>query len=314
MPSRFDRPAFLVNEQPWTWEDVRASLARSGAWARQEAETARAASLVAAAPPSEEAIAAAAREFRYGRDLVSGDDMRAWLETRGVNVSEWMDHVRRQVALASSGVGNGSGVTSGDLARAVDVDAICGGLLDRAAGALAGRLALTAAAGELASIVAGNGTDPASRVSHADAAFERVRADLLTPAAITAQLTAHRLEWMTVQCRIARFAGETAAREAVMRVREDGEPLDLVASDAHARLEARSVLLEDAGSLQGPLMGAAPGELLGPLLVDGAHALVEVVAKRLPDLADAATRERAERAVVDGRMAAAVATHVRWGA
>ncbi|MFL5579843.1 MAG: hypothetical protein ACJ8AO_05675 [Gemmatimonadaceae bacterium] len=303
-----DATAFVVDGEPYTWHDVRAAAAAWGDWARQEAETARAAALVAAAPPAEERVSAAAREFRYARDLASGDDMRKWLDARGLVVGEWMDHVRRQVARRAA-AGVGAGAAAGAPERDVLVDAICGGLLERTAHALAGRAALGAAAGDAAR---DDGADAAGRVARADVAYARACERLATPEALAAQVGAHRLEWLTVECRVARFASEPAAREAALCVRADGDALASVAAEARAPVEVRRLVLEDAGALRSALTGAAPGELLGPLELDGAPALVEVLAKRVPDLADAAVRRRAERAVLEGRMAAAVAERVRW--
>lgn len=303
------RTAFTLDGTPFTWNDVRAAAVAWGDWLELEAATARARALVSAAPPAEERVNVAAREFRYARDLVSGDDMRRWLDAHEITVGEWMDHLRRQVGLTGAG-GNGAGhqfAAAGE--RAVLVDAICGGLFDRVARTLAGRAALAAAAGEPPRRDDG----AAARIAGVDDAYARVRERIATPAAIATQVGSHRLEWMAVECRIVRFPSDAAAREALLCVREDGEPLAAVAADAHVRVEDRRFLLEESGALQSTLIGAAPGELLGPLALDGKHALVEVLAKRLPDAADPTTRARAARAVLEAQTAAAVAARVRWG-
>lgn len=324
MDSYLSRPAFSVDGDAYTWADAHEAAVAGGEWGRHLEETRRAMALASLAPPAEDRVSAAAREFRYARDLVSGDDMRSWLDARAISVAEWMDHVRRRVALELAGdPPPASAETDGpadgpELERAAVVDAICSGLYERTSSRLAGRAALAAAFGELAAEpgAGGNGdgtADAARRVAGVERAFGRVRERLVTPEALAAQVAAHRLEWLAVECRVARFASEPAAREGALCVREDGDRLADVAASARAPLEERRMLLEDAGPLRVPLTGAAPGELLGPLPVDGAYALVEVVAKRLPDLADPLVRRRAEGAVLDGQTAAAVASRVRWG-
>lgn len=334
------RPAFAVSGETFLRLDAQVAALAWGEWASHRDATIAGMALVEAQAPADDRVNAAARDFRYARDLVAGDDMRRWLDARGLTVNEWMDHVRRQVALG----GNGRHPTpasprrdaEGALAtRAALVDAICLGLHDRVARELAGRAALAAESGvdapaadvpdgdggaldappdlALAGVSAAEGAEAVARVARVDRAYAYARARIVTPQALAAQVASHRLEWMTVECRVARFASEPAAREAAMCVRADGEPLAAVAADARALLEERWFLLDDAGPLQSALMGAAPGELVGPLVVDGAQALIEVIAKRLPALDDDATRRRAERAVLDMHIASAVAARVRWG-
>src|ERR1700754_2382958 len=94
MDSLLDRQAFSVDGAAFTWRDVQAAARRWGEWDRLSAESARGGALVAARAPADDAVNAAARDFRYARDLVSGDEMRAWLESHAVTVGGGGGHVR----------------------------------------------------------------------------------------------------------------------------------------------------------------------------------------------------------------------------
>jgi hypothetical protein len=138
------------------------------------------------------------------------------------------------------------------------------------------------------------------RVAAVEAGWERARAAYVTPAAVADAIVAHRFDWVRLGCRVVAFPGEQAAREAVLCVREDGETLAEVAADAHVPLQERRFYLGDLGpALLRHFIGAAAGDVVGPLAEGGEHVLFEVVERALPDAADAELRERAERAILD---------------
>jgi len=91
-----------------------------------------------------------------------------------------------------------------------------------------------------------------------DVGFRRFCERIVIEAALAAQLAAHWLDWIRMECR--RFALPTleSAREAALCVREDGMDLDEVARSAGARVDVVSDFLENwepARALIGRLVG-----------------------------------------------------------
>jgi hypothetical protein len=96
----FGQVVFSVGGEEYAWEDVALAAESWGDWARlRERVREKAACLRRMEegdedPLTDEELESAADEFRYDRDLVSGDEMREWLERWGLTVENWMDSIR----------------------------------------------------------------------------------------------------------------------------------------------------------------------------------------------------------------------------
>src|SRR5262245_17083758 len=101
MNTLLDRPAFSVGSQTYTWADVVLSAHLRGEWAQLEEQTRLGMNLVHRAEedesPSEEEIEAAGEEFRYARDLVTAEEMEAWLGRFDLTVESWTDYLERSI-------------------------------------------------------------------------------------------------------------------------------------------------------------------------------------------------------------------------
>src|SRR5207248_8222306 len=92
--------------------------------------------------PDEAEIDGARREFRYGRRLLSGDDLEAWLENRGLAFDDWTGYFERRVARAQEPEPPVDvPVDEARVEACLWPEGVCSGLLDETAQALARRVA-----------------------------------------------------------------------------------------------------------------------------------------------------------------------------
>jgi hypothetical protein len=254
-------PAFAVGERRFRYADVVEAARDWGDWARIEA----------LAREGGDPIDADA--FRYARELLSGDEMRAWLARWHLDVEDWERWLARE------------------LPRAVLVDAVCSGELERLTRRLAERVAVCDSA------------DPARFAAWCEAA--------VTPMAIERVLSAHRLDWTRVRCVLLRTPDEGVAAEAALCVREDGRDLAGVAGDAGLELADERLYLSDT-TLGPRLTGARIGELVGPVAVGGELVLALVTERAAPSPEDPEIRARAREAVAERAVETELLRRVRW--
>ena len=341
MSGFLDRTAFSIEAEAYHWGDVVAAAVAWGRWTALERQTRVADALVRAAHeagtlPTAAELDAEAREFRYARELVSADETRRWLARHDLTLERWTAVLRRALVRRRAG----APLPEPDETQAaadpmVLDDAICSGALADIARELAARAAAAATAPDergmeehvapAAPASADGERTPAvmspeafaearARVARVDLAWHRIRARALTPEQVRAQIGAHQLDWVRLDCATLAFRDVEIAREALLSVREDGLPLADVAVAARVPLEERGFFLEE---LEPPLrdrfIGAHEGELVGPLNgATGAATLYLVRRKTLPSPDDPVVRERAERGVLQTLLGRESARRVRW--
>ena len=94
---------------------------------------------------------------------------------------------------------------------------------------------------------------------------------------------------------------------------EDGVALAEVAREAGATFtESRMLLAEAPAGRRSHLLGAEPGDLLGPLAESGGLLLVAVRAKRLPEASDPDVKRRAETQVLEDAVRREVDARIHW--
>ncbi|HYZ81848.1 MAG TPA: hypothetical protein VE571_11285, partial [Solirubrobacteraceae bacterium] len=116
-----------VDGQELTGRDLLAAGVVSGRWQRLERELAEGLGLVAAEPAPEAEVTETVRAFRLDRGLLSGEDVRAWLEARGLTMGA-VKAVAARVAARRRG-GEPGPVTRDEVAEALPAEAVCGGAL-----------------------------------------------------------------------------------------------------------------------------------------------------------------------------------------
>lgn len=303
--SPWAQPVFAVGESPYTWSDVAAFARRSGGWERLVREVREGLACQRAGHVADAAaVKQAAADFRYRRRLIMGEETEAWLRARHVEVDEWMDYVRRTVLrarhLAVVGVDE---VGDDEVEPLLWPTGRCSGILDELAVALAERVAAH---------VQLTGDLPADE-GDVDSAVDRFRQAVVTPEAVKAEVDRRRLDWLVVALESARFDTEGAARETVLAVRDDGLALAEVCGWAGVDPVRQATSLDRLDpALRAAVLGARPGELVGPVPIDGGFVVARVESKLVPSVDDPDISRRAAEVTLASALRREVEARVRW--
>jgi hypothetical protein len=127
------------------------------------------------------------------------------------------------------------------------------------------------------------------------------------------EIGARTLDWTRIETESLELSSPDTAREVALCVRVDGRDLVDLAGDAGVPVSRRVLFLEEAQE-EGlhELLGARPGELVGPVARNGSFLLLQVRSRTLPSAGDPELRRRAVSYVVDHAVSRAFETRVRW--
>lgn len=345
------RAVFTVGRRKYRWEDVVLAGHLWGDVARLEHRTREAIACHKRLDDGGEALTeaeveGAAEEWRYERDLLSADDLLEWLTARGIDMDNWLGYIDRLALLTRwstelDGIVRAYEVSSDEVDAAMYVEAVCSGILGVLAERLAGQAAVydrltepssrskTSTKSQRKDLLAALpahvkrrgviGVAPAATRERADlvadivASFDRFVDEIAAPAALEREIEAHALDWTRMVCETVAFSSEEAAREAALLIREDGMRLRQAAKVATAVVRKAAYVLEDVdGELKDRLVGALPGELIGPLDGESGSLLVWVVDRVSPSITDAPILARARERVIRRTIRREISRRVRW--
>ena len=355
MPALSGRRIFSAGNTTYTWEDVVLAGVLWYGWENLERSVRAGLACLKRLEEfedeeeilSEEEVSGAAAEFRYARDLVTAEEMEAWLERWGLDAAGWMDYIRRMLltktwADALEEVLREHPVSREEIGEVIACDAICGGWLAACASGLAGRAAaydwlveqaaagpveiaedeMASAAGAFRAAIDGGGLpeiiadvsrERLDAMARLEIAWRRFATRVVTPQALHGQIASHRLEWTRFTVQALSFHDPETAREAILCLREDGRDPAEVAVEAGAELQEGDWVLEEAdAALHDHLMGAQVGEVLGPLRVNDRFLVVAVLAKQPASPDDPAVRARAEQTLLSRAIGREVENRVQW--
>ena len=311
------RPVFALAGELFSWAEVVAAGRLYGCWRELEESTRCGIACDRRLAESSEQFPAqdvvdAMHRFRYARGLLAGEQLEQWLEQWQLTAAEWRDYLRRMLlrerwADELADTAERFPVGDEDVAAALWSEAVCSGVLERAAVRVAADGALAIAAGEA---IEGDREHALVRMR---SAATRARADAITGEAVTREIASHSLEWLRLEGAVLDFAEEDAAREAALCIRADGQLLTDVASTSELEPGVLRVYVADVEAELAPmLMAAREGELVGPVSRDGGFSLLLVEKKTAPTEADPEVRSRAEQRIVDRVVQRAMLEHVEW--
>lgn len=349
------RRIFSVGDSLYTWEDLILAAHLWGDWEPFQRKVSAGLACLKRLEEtegeeetlSEEELSSAAAEFRYARDLVTAEEMEAWLTRRGLTADDWLDYIRRTILITKwadelADIQEEYPVSQDDVDQILVCDAFCGGLAAELASRLAARAALHArvlhkapddgdgiAATEVQSVLetvpaeirdcgipelpAAACRDRLAALARLELAWRRFTAIEVTPQAIREQIALHQFDWMRLSIRSLSLPTLDAAHEAALCVREDGCDLAQVEAGAGARVEEADWFLGEVDiGIREHLAGALKGELLGPFQIGEAFVLILVCAKQFPTEEEPAVRARAERALVADIVDREVGARVTW--
>lgn len=316
-PAVTARSVFECGGRMYSWADVVTAAHLRGSWRELEETALRGLACQHRLAASGDAliagdVVAATTRFRHERNLLSGDELEQWLGHWGIPAAAWRDYFRRLLlrerwAGEVSETADRFPVSGEQLAPALWPEAVCSGLIERAAHRLAGDVALAAAAHEP---IAGDRNHQLARI-HTVA--DRARALVITDEAITREVASRRLEWLRIDGAVLDLPAEDVAREAAICIRVDGRTMAEMAAECGVQVTPLSVYMADLeGDLAPSLLAAREGELLGPLSRNGGFALLVVDRKVQPGVADPEIRRRASERVLSRAVERALSLYITW--
>ena len=350
LASFWDRYAFSLREVDFVWLDVALAAMARGEWPAFERRLSESLACAARADledasPSQDALDAAATAFRYERDLISAGDVNVWLERTGLTEDDWMEYLNRDLLREQwsddlEEILDRFAPSARQLVAAAVAEGICSGIFDTFEQAFACRASFVlekdAAQFQLACQRNGSpsadasvarlaqthahwlsmrpAADTALRLStvlELETAFRLLADGIASNGRMSEVVDAHVVEWMQLEVDTVSFTTESAAREAIFCVREDGLTLYDVAALSHRLVGRTTVALEDVDVRhRDQLLAAEPGRLLGPLPVDGRFDVKRIVTRTTPALTDPVVAARARQALIDTALRNAARDHV----
>ena len=293
----------------------------------------------------ETAFQTMSENFRYERDLITGDETERWLEERGLTLADFSVHFARRYwtetlkeELEPERIEYLS--AQPELRDLLTADLFLSGEFDRLATELSWRVAARqASAGEepdpelvatererflkregideaaLRTWLRDFGCDPQwlNETLKLEAIYHQRCRALLTDEAAKRELENHRIDFMRANVETIELESNDAAREALLCAREDGEPLDELAhAGGYPYRRVRIMIAELPDELQRRCLCAAPGEVLDPVSRgDGFH-LWRIVEKIEPSLDDGEIRRRVEQRILHQHFSELAAKEIHW--
>jgi hypothetical protein len=322
--------------QELTGRDLLAAGVVSGRWQQLESELAEGLGLVAAGPPPADEVTEYVRAFRLDRGLLSGEDVRAWMQPRALTMGAVKAVATRAVARRHGGTPEP--VTSAEVADALPAEAICIGAMQEIGLWLADRMLSAATTGadveplpfertqvkrlvfEEARTVAGAASEESgleraerlARIAALDDAHRGWEADMTDAQEVARRLHENELEWCRFELDELRLVSPGAAAEAARQLADGTNPGQVAAAAGVAVTPQRLVLADAPSQLAQKLTGAVVGDVAGPWSDGNDHVVAWVRDRRAPNVEDEQIVARAREELLADAAARLRAGRVRW--
>ena len=308
-----ERPVLSVGDHTYRWCDVVAFARAGGEWDALATTAARRAAAVAAEPDGDRvavdrALEEAAIAFRRARHLLAADELAVWLARWAMTPAEWLACLRG--AVLTDGRGHAPvGTPPSD--HAIWVTGVCTGALRTQAARLALGLAARADLGGEGVTAAAVGD--ASTVVALGADLDRYVAARCDDEQLDIEVHNHRLDWTLLNCDVIVHPREAVLREVAMCVRHDGVSLAAVAARAGLTTSPVWTRIVDVDpGVRGFVAAAEPGDVIGPVAVEGSLLLAQVTDRAEPRPSDPDTRAYARAHAARRASAIVVTERVIW--
>ncbi len=244
----------------------------------------------------------AAIAFRYQYDLITAEETEAWLEARGLTLSDFSEYFARiEWGKIYAGRGEAPATPFEDANEEERdlfmVDLVLSGELDRMAQRFAWRVAAS----------------DDENLEDLEAAYRSHCEQRLTKEARERELGAVRLPLTRFAVEMIELESRDAAREAFMCVRDDGMSMEEVAREGRYPFRRMELLLENIpDDMQQRFLSLTPGSLLEPTARDDGFVLTRLLQKNEPKLDDAAVRERVDQRILSRHFADLASGRIQW--
>jgi len=313
------QPVFQIGNRVVTVDDVLAAAVwrgelepflarhRAGVEAEHRAE-------LLGLEPDPEAVDSWVNEFRYARDLVSAEECEQWLTARGLTADDLLGTARRQALTDATGVEVTVRVDPGS--RVWFADVLLSDGFDELVRAWAWRLAWVIESGELEEGIPG-GKLPTETREKIEAGFAKACVELRHDERLRRELAARRLSLLWVAGTEVVFPDESAAREALFCVGEDGMGLAAIGAEhGLPRSDREGFVGDQPGDWETWLVSAKPGDAFRPPVADAADpegwSVFHLLRRREPTLDDPDVVERLTGEIQRRHFLELEARHVRW--
>ena len=282
--------------------------------------------------PDHSALQERADRFRYERDLITTEETEQWLAKRCLDPDDFSTHVLRcywKGELADKIKSDTEDFLEADetLKSQLTAEVILSGWIDVLCQdlqwRLAGRHHALVSDGdaparietEQARFFTRTGLDPANlsgwlqkigkdeawfeEMTTAEAAYQHLRAAVITPEGLVRALRSQRLSLMRFELEEIEFDTMEAAREAVLCVKEDNLSMEEVAQESRYPYLKRDFVLDELPQeWQIPLLSTPENSLAGPFEDGDLIRLFRVARKFEPVLGDEAVTKRLEASLL----------------
>lgn len=289
--------------------------------------------------PDDDALQASSESFRYEHDLITAGETEEWLEGRGLTTDDfgaWF-HQRSCLQALPPEASESESAVPDDFPHHLRVHLWMSDTMSDLTRELSRRIAAgleVTKRGEdiptepvlrrfldrqqlderdLSRWLDALGRDHSwlSEMVRLEAAFDRLNSVALTADARQRMLGSLRLSLGRVEIETLELDSEAAAREAFLCVRDDGMTLADLALEAGYRSERVGMWMDMADETLGPrLLGAAEGDVIGPLAFKDRFKVCHVLRKIAPAVSDPAVCLRLDKAIVDQTFDGLCASHI----
>jgi hypothetical protein len=326
--------AFHAGDEAYTWQDVFFAAKLAGDWQKLEWRTAQSIAARDRFAEQEEGVAEeeiekAATQFRSDRDLISAEELEAWLRKRELTVEEWYDYIERMLFLEMSQETieeHEIDLTSQEFCELLEIDGICSGQFRQFAFHLSGQAALDASeysisVGEAEIAAFKNSLPPEvqnysgiARLIRLKLKIRQYESTQITENKIRERVQAQPLDFIRFDLRLLTFSDQSQAAEGALCIREDGERPSDISRFAGARLVNLKGYLEELDSAyRNELAGAQPKEIIGPLPDStGQYVIIYVASKTSPSIKDPEVCARAKQKLLESVINYEVNNRVQW--
>lgn len=257
-------------------------------------------------------VEAATDEFRYARDLVSAEECDRWLAQLGLKFSDLSSSVSRglQAGLAEEAPPAGELTDLAEGEEAFFIDAILAPEFPGWARALAWRAALAVEQ----DLWGGGDFGSVNEVWRPwDACYRSTCAALAIPGRQQRGLQQQWMNLTRVTFETGGFDSESAAREAICCVREDGVSLAEVARMNDFPCQTLEALVEDLpAEWRAVLASARPGDVNLVTGGDSGIQVVRLLARKEPRLDEPSVSARINQQLISTHFRELESRHVRW--
>lgn len=315
---------FSVGTAQYFWEDVLLAAQSWGDWSEVELEVRKGLACqrkIASEDLEEEVldqekIDSDATDFRYARNLISAEEMEAWLVERGLTVEDWMDYIERSFLLKTYGdhldqILLDYPISPEEAQEMVTTEGLFSGRLDKVFHKLAG----LAAVYDLYNAASENlpGANRAAFLTQLESTFRQFHQEKISAEGIVENIKLHSMDWIKLHLQCLTFPQEQMAREAALCVTIDHISPEEIASETNADFWQKHLYLDEVNAeWRSNFLSAKRDDLLGPFRSGENYLLYYVLDKVVPSVQDPELLKLAEENLLDKLVDREINERVKW--